>query len=241
MSTADIELRGVRKVYQKDRIEIPVLDGLDLKIAGGEFVVLMGPSGSGKSTLLHLIGGLDQATGGSVRVGEFQLGSMSERELTRWRSRHVGFIFQMYHLVPVLTAAQNVELPLLLFRMPSRERRQRVETALRIVGLADRMDHRPNQLSGGQEQRVAIARAIVTDPDVILADEPTGDLDAKTSQEILALLELLNTEFHKTILMVTHDPRAAAHGQRLIHLDKGVLERDEAQPPRAAAGSAAAH
>ncbi|MGE0480908.1 MAG: ABC transporter ATP-binding protein [Phycisphaerae bacterium] len=240
MSTADIELRGVRKVYQKDRIEIPVLDGLDLKIAGGEFVVLMGPSGSGKSTLLHLIGGLDQATGGTVRVGEFELGSMSERELTRWRSRHVGFIFQMYHLVPVLTAAQNVELPLLLFRMPSRERRQRVETALRIVGLADRTDHRPNQLSGGQEQRVAIARAIVTDPDVILADEPTGDLDAKTSQEILALLELLNTEFHKTILMVTHDPRAAAHGQRLIHLDKGVLERDEAQKPRAIAGSAAA-
>lgn len=240
MSSADIELRSVRKVYQKDRIDIPVLEGLNLDIIAGEFVVLMGPSGSGKSTLLHLIGGLDSPTAGSVRVGGARLEAMSERERTSWRSRHVGFIFQMYHLVPVLTAAQNVELPLLLFKMSSTERRERVETALNVVGLADRMDHRPNQLSGGQEQRVAIARAIVTDPDVILADEPTGDLDAKTSEEILNLLNVLNSDMGKTILMVTHDPRAASHGQRTVHLDKGVLEREEinsARPRMAAAAS----
>jgi putative ABC transport system ATP-binding protein len=187
----------------------------------------MGPSGSGKSTLLHLIGGLDGPTAGSVRVGAAQLEQMNERELTAWRSRHVGFIFQMYHLVPVLTAAQNIELPLLLFKMSAGERRERVTTALTVVGLADRMDHRPNQLSGGQEQRVAIARAIVTDPDIILADEPTGDLDAKTSEEILNLLNLLNSEFGKTILMVTHDPRAAGHAKRTLHLDKGELDREE--------------
>lgn len=227
MSTVDIELNQVRKVYHKDSLEIPVLEGLDLDIAAGDFVALMGPSGSGKSTLLHLIGGLDAPTAGSVRVGEAQLERMSERELTNWRSRHVGFIFQMYHLVPVLTAAQNVELPLLLFKLSPSERKQRVATALDVVGLADRMDHRPSQLSGGQEQRVAIARAIVTDPDVILADEPTGDLDAKTSEEILQLLNLLNSEFGKTILMVTHDPKAAAHARRTLHLDKGVLQRDE--------------
>jgi putative ABC transport system ATP-binding protein len=231
MSTADIELRDVRKAYYKDRLEIPVLDGLNLDIAVGAFVALMGPSGSGKSTLLHLIGGLDQPTGGSVRVGDAYLEQMTERDLTAWRSRHVGFIFQMYHLVPVLTAAQNVELPLLLFRMASAERKRRVATALDVVGLSDRMDHRPNQLSGGQEQRVAIARAIVTDPDVILADEPTGDLDAKTSEEILDLLGHMNSDFGKTILMVTHDPRAARHARRTLHLDKGVLHRDEANDP----------
>lgn len=225
--SADIELIEVRKVYRKGRIDIPVLDGLDLRIDEGEFVAIMGPSGSGKSTLLHLMGGLDTPSGGVVRVGEALLHEMSERQLTAWRSRHVGFIFQMYHLVPVLTAAQNVELPLLLFHMSSGERKDRVATALEIVGLGERMDHRPNQLSGGQEQRVAIARAIVTDPDVILADEPTGDLDAKTSQEILNLLNSLNTDFGKTILMVTHDPKAAAHARRVLHLDKGVLERDE--------------
>jgi putative ABC transport system ATP-binding protein len=227
MSAADIEVIEVRKQYRKGRIDIPALDGLTLAVGAGSFVVMMGPSGSGKSTLLHLVGGLDAPTSGSVRVGEAQLERMSERELTAWRSRHVGFIFQMYHLVPVLTAAQNVELPLLLFRMPAAERRRRVRTALDIVGLSDRTDHRPSQLSGGQEQRVAIARAIVTDPDVILADEPTGDLDAKTSEEILALLALLNGEFGKTILMVTHDPRGAAYGQRVVHLDKGVLDRVE--------------
>lgn len=232
MSSTDIELRDVSKVYHKDRIEIPVLDGLNLNIEPGQFVALMGPSGSGKSTLLHLIGGLDSPTGGTVRVGEAHLESMSERERTSWRSRHVGFIFQMYHLVPVLTAAQNVELPLLLFKMNASERKERVKTALEIVGLGDRMDHRPNQLSGGQEQRVAIARSIVTDPDAILADEPTGDLDSKTSEEILELLNLLNTEFGKTILMVTHDPRAAAHAARILHLEKGELERDEMNSAR---------
>jgi putative ABC transport system ATP-binding protein len=224
---ADIELRDVYKVYRKGRIEIPVLEGLNLQITEGEFVAMMGPSGSGKSTLLHLMGGLDGPTAGSVRIGDARLETMNEQELTAWRSRHVGFIFQLYHLVPVLTAAENVELPLLLFHMSASERKERVATALEVVGLADRMDHRPNQLSGGQEQRVAIARAIVTDPDVILADEPTGDLDAKTSLEILNLLNLLNTEFGKTILMVTHDPKAAAHAKRVLHLNKGVLERDE--------------
>ena len=232
MAEVEIELRGVRKVYYKDRMEIPVLEDLNLDIRAGEFVVLMGPSGSGKSTLLHLMGGLDTPTSGSVRVADAHLERMSERELTAWRSRNVGFIFQMYHLVPVLTAAQNVELPLLLFKMPGSERKRRVQTALEVVGLADRMDHRPNQLSGGQEQRVAIARAIVTDPRLILADEPTGDLDAKTSEEVLNLLNLLNTDFGKTIAMVTHDPRAASHGQRTLHLDKGAFHREELTPPR---------
>jgi putative ABC transport system ATP-binding protein len=236
MQPAEIELTQVSKVYHKDRIEIPVLDRLNLSVRAGEFVVLMGPSGSGKSTLLHLIGGLDSPTNGAIRVGDAQLEQMNERERTAWRSRSVGFIFQMYHLVPVLTAAQNVELPLLLFRMSVAERRQRVANVLDIVGLSDRADHRPNQLSGGQEQRVAIARAIVTDPRLILADEPTGDLDAKTSEEILGLLNRLNEEpFNKTIIMVTHDPRAAVHGQRCLHLDKGQLDRDEAIAPRPAA------
>ena len=229
MSEIEIELHQVRKVYYKDRIEIPVLEGLDLAIAAGEFVVLMGPSGSGKSTLLHLIGGLDSPTAGNIRVGDAALDEMSERELTSWRSRNVGFIFQMYHLVPVLTAAQNVELPLLLFKMSSSERRQRVETALRVVSLADRMDHRPNQLSGGQEQRVAIARAIVTDPRLILADEPTGDLDAKTSEEILSLLNLLNTEFGKTIVMVTHEPDVATFARRRMHMLDGLIDRVEGE------------
>ena len=232
MAQSEIDVRGVRKVYHKERIEIQVLDGLDLSVEAGEFAVLMGPSGSGKSTLLHLIGGLDQATSGSIRVGDARLEHLNERELTNWRSRNVGFIFQMYHLVPVLTAAQNVELPLLLFKMSSEERKQRVSTALNVVGLSERTDHRPNQLSGGQEQRVAIARAIVTDPQIILADEPTGDLDAQTSEEILSLLNLLNTEFKKTIVMVTHDPRAAAHGRRLLHLDKGKLMSDVANAAR---------
>ena len=234
MSDAVIELRKVAKSYYKDRIEIPVFRELDLEIATGDYVALMGPSGSGKSTLLHLIGGLDRPTAGRVRVGEAQLEAMGERERTRWRSRHVGFVFQMYYLVPVLTAQQNVELPLLLFRMSSSERKERVATALNVVGLTERADHRPNQLSGGQEQRVAIARAIVTDPDVILADEPTGDLDAKTSGEILDLLHLLNSEFGKTIVVVTHDQKAPDRARRLLHLDKGVFERDEGRPTAAA-------
>jgi putative ABC transport system ATP-binding protein len=237
MAAAGIDLTNVRKIYRKGRIEIPALDGLSLAIEPRSFVVIMGPSGSGKSTMLHLVGGLDSPTSGSIRVGDTQLEHLGERSLTAWRSRHVGFIFQMYHLVPVLTAAQNVELPLLLFHMPAKERRRRVQTTLDVVGLADRADHRPSQLSGGQEQRVAIARAVVTDPDVILADEPTGDLDAKTSQEILHLLSLLNAEFGKTIVMVTHDPRAAAYGHRVVHLDKGVLDRDETNSaPAVAAG-----
>lgn len=223
MERAEIELRDIRKVYHKDRIEIPVLENLSLDVPAGDFLVLMGPSGSGKSTLLHLMGGLDRPTSGTVHIGDARLETMSERQLTSWRSRNVGFIFQMYHLVPVLTAAQNVELPLLLFKMSAKERKERVRTTLDIVGLTDRADHRPNQMSGGQEQRVAIARAIVTDPRIILADEPTGDLDAKTSVEILGLLDLLHKDFQKTILLVTHDPRAAAHGTRILHLDKGAL------------------
>jgi putative ABC transport system ATP-binding protein len=226
MERALIEIRNVRKVYYKDRIEIPVLEKLDLDVPAGDFLVLMGPSGSGKSTLLHLMGGLDRPTSGTVHIGDAQLDAMSERQLTSWRSRNVGFIFQMYHLVPVLTAAQNIELPLLLFKMSAKERKERVRTALDVVGLSDRSDHRPNQLSGGQEQRVAIARAIVTDPSIILADEPTGDLDAKTSVEILGLLDLLHKDFKKTILMVTHDPRAASHGSRILHLNKGALSKD---------------
>lgn len=227
-----IELIDVGKSYRKRALEIPVLSDLTLTIEQGEFVALMGPSGSGKTTLLNLLGGLDTPSRGSVRVGDARLETMGERQLTAWRSRHVGFVFQMYHLLPVLTAAQNVELPLTLFRMNGRERRQRVQLALEIVGLADRADHRPGQLSGGQEQRVAIARAIVTDPDLLLADEPTGDLDAASAHEILLLLERLNSEFGKTIIMVTHDPKAAEHAGRQLHLEKGKLYADT---PRAAA------
>lgn len=236
MSAADIEVRDVHKAYRKDRLLIRVLQGLDLQIASGEFVAVMGPSGSGKSTLLHLVGGLDSPDSGTIRVGDARIEQMSERQRTIWRSQHVGFVFQMYYLVPVLTAAQNVELPLLLYKMPAAERRERVKTALDVVGLSDRMDHRPNQLSGGQEQRVAIARAIVTDPDVILADEPTGDLDATTSAEILNLLNLLNTEFGKTIVIVTHDPKAADHAGRRMYLDEGVFQREE-QTSQATAGT----
>lgn len=224
MGEAIIDLQGVRKVYFKNRFEVPVLDGLTLSIDQGRFAALMGPSGSGKSTLLNLIGGLDTATAGSVRVAGQELTGMSEGTLTKWRSHHVGFIFQQYHLVPVLTALQNVELPLLLFKMSSAERRKRAQTALEVVGLGDRMDHRPNQLSGGQEQRVAIARAIVTDPMILLADEPTGDLDAKSAEEIMALLDFLNKQMGKTIVMVTHDPKAAHHAQMEYHLEKGVLK-----------------
>lgn len=229
--SADIELKGVRKSYYKDRIEVPVLNGFDMLIRPGEFAALMGPSGSGKSTLLHLVGGLDTVDAGVVRVGEAHLERMSEKQLTAWRSRHVGFIFQMYHLVPVLTAAQNVELPLLLFRMSGGERRQRVRTALEVVGLGDRMDHRPSQLSGGQEQRVAIARALVTDPELLLADEPTGDLDAASAASVLQLVNRLNEEFKKTIIMVTHDPKAASHASRQLHLEKGELFADKPREP----------
>jgi putative ABC transport system ATP-binding protein len=224
---AYLDVRDVSKVYKKRNLEVPVLDGLDFAAERGEFVALMGPSGSGKTTLLNLIGALDFPTSGTIRVGDDELGDFSDRQRTAWRSRHCGFIFQLYHLLPVLTAAQNIELPLTLFRMGKSERRDRVCLALSIVGLEDRTDHKPSQLSGGQEQRVAIARALVTDPDLLLADEPTGDLDADNAHEILLLLERLNKEYNKTIVMVTHDHNAAGHASRLVRLEKGKLLSDD--------------
>ena len=218
-----VDVRKVRKVYRRDTQEVPVLDGLSLEIAEGDFVALMGPSGSGKTTLLNLIGGIDQPTSGEVTVKGDAIGRLKPRDLARWRSRHIGFIFQLYNLIPVLTALQNVELPLLLVKMSGRERLERAKNALELVGLADRVKHFPRQLSGGQEQRVAIARALVSDPTLLLADEPTGDLDRKSGEEILGLLERLNKEFQKTIIMVTHDPHAAERAHRVLHLDKGVL------------------
>jgi putative ABC transport system ATP-binding protein len=220
---AAVEVRNVRKVYHRDSQAIPVLDGLTLDIADGDFVALMGPSGSGKTTLLNLIGGIDTVTSGSVKVGGEDLARLTGRALARWRSRHIGFIFQLYNLIPVLTALENVELPLLLVRMRPKERRERARLALELVGLGDRLKHYPRQLSGGQEQRVAIARAVVSDPAVLLADEPTGDLDRKAGGEILDLLERLNDEFKKTVVMVTHDPHAAERAHRVLHLEKGVL------------------
>jgi len=221
-----VDVRGVRKVYRRDTQEITVLDGIDLQVPAGEFVALMGPSGSGKTTLLNLIAGIDRPTSGQVIVAGTDVARLSESELARWRSRNVGFIFQFYNLIPVLRAVENVELPLLLTSLSKRERRERALTALKVVGLADRSGHYPRQLSGGQEQRVAIARAIVGDPSVLVADEPTGDLDAKSAEDILALMETLNREFQKTIVMVTHDPRAASRAHVQHHLDKGVLRRD---------------
>ena len=218
-----IDVKNVRKVYHREAAEVVVLDGLSLEIAEGGFVALMGPSGSGKTTLLNLIGGIDRPTSGEVVVGGQALGKLRGRRLAKWRSRNIGFIFQLYNLIPVLTALQNVELPLQLVPMKGKERRERAQFALRLVGLEDRVQHFPRQLSGGQEQRVAIARAVVSDPAVLLADEPTGDLDRKSGEEILALLERLNREFKKTIVMVTHDPHAAERAQRVLHLDKGVL------------------
>ncbi len=237
--TYSIVLNGVIKEYRRDEFRIPVLVDLDLTVAEGEFLALMGPSGSGKSTLLNLIAGLDRATRGSVIVHGQDLGAMSEARLTRWRADHVGFIFQLYNLIPVLTAFENVELPLLLTHLSRRRRREHVRTALRIVGLEGREDHYPRQLSGGQEQRVAIARAIVTDPYLLVADEPTGDLDRTSAGEILDLLEQLNREFRKTIVMVTHDPLAAHRAGRILQLDKGRLVDDvlEAPAPRIGAAS----
>ncbi|HYR69491.1 MAG TPA: ABC transporter ATP-binding protein [Candidatus Dormibacteraeota bacterium] len=219
-----ISLHDVHKVYHRDKIEIPVLAGINLEVKRGEFLALMGPSGSGKSTLLNLIGGIDQATRGDVRVAGESLGTLSHSKLAAWRARHVGFIFQLYNLIPVLTAFQNVELPLLLTRLSGSERKKRVHLALQLVGLDGRAGHLPRQLSGGEEQRVAIARAIVADPTLLVADEPTGDLDAKNAEEILVLLQRLNREMGKTILMVTHDPHAAERAQNTLHLDKGILK-----------------
>ncbi len=218
-----VQVRNVRKTYVRDRQQIPVLDGLSLEIADGEFVALMGPSGSGKTTLLNLIGGIDQPTSGELIVGGTNIATLKGSKLAKWRSRNIGFIFQLYNLIPVLTALQNVELPLLLVKMSGAERKKRAKTALELVGLDDRLKHFPRQLSGGQEQRVAIARAVVSDPSVLLADEPTGDLDRKSGEEILELLGRLNREFKKTIVMVTHDPHAAERATRVLHLDKGVL------------------
>jgi putative ABC transport system ATP-binding protein len=225
-ATPAIELRDVSKQYRRDQLRVPVLSDLDLIVAPREFLALMGPSGSGKTTLLNLIAGLDRPTGGQVIVHGQNIGAMSEGSITRWRSAHVGFIFQLYNLIPVLSALENVELPLLLTHLKKRERLERARTALRIVGLDGREDHYPRQLSGGQEQRVAIARAIVTDPYLLVADEPTGDLDRTSAGEILDLLQLLNEEFEKTIVMVTHDQKAADRARRLLHLDKGKLVDD---------------
>ncbi len=218
-----IQARGLDKRYQRGSEEIHVLQGLNLDVEAGDFVAFMGPSGSGKTTLLNLLGGLDVPSAGVIRVDGDEITSMSRSKLTRWRARHVGFVFQMYNLIPVLTACQNVELPLLLTRLSKAERRKHVETALGVVGLSDRMHHYPGQLSGGQEQRVGIARAIVADPTFLLCDEPTGDLDRKSADEILELLERLVREHGKTVLMVTHDPLAAGRAQVILHLDKGVL------------------
>ena len=227
MSDALIELSHVEKVYHRDALEIPVLSDVNLKVPEGEFLALMGPSGSGKTTLLNLIAGIDQPTRGRVVVGGRDISQISQTELARWRSSTIGFIFQLYNLIPVLTAFENVELPLLLTNLKKSERRKHVEAALAIVNLTDRKDHSPRQLSGGQEQRVAIARAIVSDPTILVADEPTGDLDAKSAEEILELLNRLNQEFGKTIVLVTHDPKAAGRAHRMVHLDKGILHSEE--------------
>src|SRR5437867_3964049 len=218
-----IELRDVTKSYRRDAIESPVLDRVSIGVPHGDFLGLMGPSGSGKSTLLNLLAGIDRPTNGSVRVADTEISSLSERSLAAWRARHIGFIFQLYNLIPVLTAFENVELPLLLTNLSRKQRREHVMTALNIVALSDRAQHYPRQLSGGQEQRVAIARAIVTDPTLLLADEPTGDLDAKSAAEVLTLLQRLNQEYKKTIVMVTHDPHAAERATRVLHLEKGTL------------------
>jgi len=218
-----IQVRGLGKTYHRGGEEIHVLQGLNLDVESGEFVAFMGPSGSGKTTLLNLVGGLDVPSEGTVTVAGDEITHMSRRKLTKWRARHVGFVFQAYNLIPVLTAFQNVALPLLLTSLGSAERRQHVEAALRIVGLQERMHHFPRQLSGGQEQRVAIARAIVADPTFLLCDEPTGDLDRASAEEILDILSSLVGDHGKTILMVTHDPKAAERASALLHLDKGVL------------------
>ena len=218
-----IRIRGLSKGYRRGGQVIPVLLDLDMDVATGEFVALMGPSGSGKSTLLNLIAGIDKPSAGTIEIGGVDIAELSEGELADWRAANVGFVFQFYNLLPVLSAQDNVALPLLLTSLSSRERAERARVVLRLVGLSDRADHLPNELSGGQQQRVAIARALVSDPLLIVADEPTGDLDRITGEEILGLLERLVVEMGKTIVMVTHDPKAAAHARRLVHLEKGVL------------------
>ena len=228
MSESLVTIRGLHKVYHRGGERIDVLQGVDLDIPSGDFLALMGPSGSGKTTLLNLTGGLDTASEGSITVAGDRIDKMSGGKLAKWRSRHIGFVFQLYNLLPVLTAARNVELPLLLTKLAKADRRKRVQVALSVVGLADRAKHYPRQLSGGQEQRVGIARAIVTDPTLLLCDEPTGDLDRKAGDEILDLLQALNRDHGKTIVMVTHDPHAAARAKRTLHLEKGQLVTEAA-------------
>ena len=218
-----VQIRDLSKVYRHGDIEVVALDGISLDIGRGEFVALMGPSGSGKSTLLHIIAGIDRPTAGRCVVEDTEVGDLSETELAAWRKQHVGFVFQTFNLIPVLTAFENVELPLLLTGLSARERRDHVEAALELVGVADRMKHLPRQLSGGQEQRVAIARALVTDPTLLVADEPTGNLDAHSAADVLVLLQTLNQAAGKTVIMVTHDPKAAAYARRMVHLEKGEL------------------
>jgi putative ABC transport system ATP-binding protein len=223
MAEAIVQVHNVTKIYKRDSIEIPVLKNITLDVPEGEFLALMGPSGSGKTTLLNLIAGIDRPDSGSLTIAGIDISTLGESALAKWRSHNVGFVFQFYNLLPVLTAYENVELPLLLTNLSKKEKREHVETALSVVGLSDRMKHYPKQLSGGQEQRVAIARAIVTDPTIMVADEPTGDLDKKSADEILTLMERLNTEFKKTIVMVTHDPHAASKAHKIRHLEKGDL------------------
>jgi putative ABC transport system ATP-binding protein len=223
MQPSFIQVQGLYKSYHRDSLEIPVLRNINLEISQGEFIAFMGPSGSGKTTLLNLIAGIDKPTSGKIFVDGIDVAELSETELAVWRSRNVGFIFQFYNLIPVLTALENVELPLILTPLSKPERRAHAETALQVVGLADRMHHYPRQLSGGQEQRVAIARAIATDPAILVADEPTGDLDKVSAEEVLDLMDRLNRELNKTILMVTHDPRAAERARSQRHLEKGEL------------------
>jgi len=231
VSTAIVEANQLHKEFLRGQASVVALDCVDLVVAKGEFLALMGPSGSGKSTLLHLIAGMDKPTGGQLMVLGEEPATMGERELARWRNNHIGFVFQSFNLIPVLTAEENVELPLKLTSLSRARRKEMGETALKLVGLDDRRDHFPRQLSGGQEQRVAIARAIVTDPDVILADEPTGNLDASSAKDVLSLLQRLNHDFGKTIIMVTHDPHSAAAASRVIHLDKGKFVEADAVAP----------
>jgi len=234
-----IQVRDLDKTYRRGGEEIHVLQGLNLDVSKGEFIAFMGPSGSGKTTLLNLLGGLDVPTRGSITVDGDEITNMSSGNLTAWRARHVGFIFQMYNLIPVLNAFQNVELPLLLTKLSKAERRQHVETALSVVGLSDRMNHFPRQLSGGQEQRVTIARAIVSDPTFLLCDEPTGDLDRKSADEVMALIEELVGKHSKTVMMVTHDPLVAARASTTLHLEKGALVEGKHLPQPAAVGGVA--
>jgi putative ABC transport system ATP-binding protein len=223
-----IEIRSLSKAYQRGKQTLEVLHQLDLDVPAGDFLALMGPSGSGKTTLLNLLGGLDKPTGGSINVGGQRIDQLSAAALAKWRASQVGYIFQFYNLMPMLSAQRNVELPLLLTKLSAAERKKRAAIALALVGLADRASHKPTELSGGQQQRVSIARAIVSDPALLVCDEPTGDLDRQSAEEVLALLELLNREHGKTILMVTHDPKAATHAKRVLHLDKGALVSDSA-------------